>query len=91
MLSVRQRRSKFVWSSDGTESFYDLSQAGERENLIDQRPAEAEQARELLRELIEGDPEEVWSRALARARRSGDAIDTDDETLRTLRALGYVE
>ncbi len=89
-VSIVFDRTKYVrWLDSGKEELYDLAaDPAETISIADSAPDRLERARQLLAET------EAESRALRQVHkvpRDGEETELDAETLRRLRALGYVE
>jgi arylsulfatase A-like enzyme len=78
---VRRSGLKYVENDDGTEELYDLlSDPGETQNLISTEPERAVELRKILRR---------WDESLPSVREG--EYELDEESIRMLRTLGYVD
>jgi arylsulfatase A-like enzyme len=80
-LSLQTLRYKYIWFSEGQDEFYDLiNDPYETTNLIDEPIPEKDKLRLALEQMVE---------ALMTGERAEEIV--DEETLRRLRALGYIQ
>jgi arylsulfatase A-like enzyme len=80
-LSLQTLRYKYIWFTEGQDEFYDLiNDPYETTNLINEPIPEREDLRLALEQMVE---------ALMTGERAEEIV--DEETLRRLRALGYIQ
>jgi arylsulfatase A-like enzyme len=78
--ALQSMRSKYLWFTEGPDEFYDLVRDPyETENLIDAAIDEKDELRSTLESIVET------------LRTDRDANVVDEETLRRLRSLGYIQ